>query len=111
MVLFTEAGIDQEIFKDIDEDMLKSLFTEKEPGFKKKFLNKFKTWKNLDDVINAEIVTNECNIDLESSMELTSQAFTNTQLSLENPFNSPPLTLTSNDSFLITCTYTFILLM
>ena len=43
---FTEAGVDETIFREIDDEMLNVLFERAECGFKKRFCLMFDGWKN-----------------------------------------------------------------
>lgn len=45
LTAFTEAGIDEEIFKEIDDEMLQSLFNESQCGYRKNFLKRWENWK------------------------------------------------------------------
>ena len=49
---FTEAGIDEEMLRDMNDEMVKDLFKNTECGFKAKFMKRFEKWKN--DIINPE---------------------------------------------------------
>ena len=42
---FVEAGIDEEVFKEIDDKLINDLFEKYECGYKKKFVNKFESLK------------------------------------------------------------------
>lgn len=66
----TEAGIDDEdIFKEIDTEMLDKLFSKTECGYQKKFVLKHQLWKKSSGVEVSQMSNNESEVSLTESEE------------------------------------------
>lgn len=73
-----DAGIDKEIFCDIDDEMMNKLFNDGECGFRKKFSNKLAFWKSGNpietDISTLSMSSNHVHIQPEISQTMSTDS-------------------------------------